>query len=341
MPADRPNPARPATPANPRKVRGGIRLARSAAAYPESWAASRWLRLVQQSADAAVIDEGVQYARLGQTRHLTVEPGGVRATVQGRAPRAYEVTIAVATLAHEQWEGVVATAVDQPVYAARLLAGEFPVALEDALTRRGTPMLPPDAAALRPRCSCADAERRPGGWCKHACCAAVLAAERIAEDAFLVFAMRGMSRDDVLERVRQRRALAGAGAAGVPVYVPHVPGVADELAPPLDTLADRYWDAPRPDTGERPAPELALRPPEVSHPLLRRLGPSPFAAPDGTGRAAASFPIVGLLATCYDLVSEAVIHRDDSEPGAGEESAAEDAAGSGPDPAGRPQSAGG
>lgn len=318
MPADRPNPAHAGPPANPRKVRGGVRLSRSAAAYPESWIASRWLGLVRQAADAAVIDEGVQYARLGQTRRLAIEAGGVLGTVQGRAARAYEVAIGVTTLSDEAWEVVVATAVDQPVYAARLVSGEFPVALEDALTRRGMPMLPSDPSWLRPRCTCADAAGRPGAWCKHACCVAVLAAERLAEDGFLVFAMRGMSRDDLVERVRQRRALAGAGSGGVPVHVPHVAGVSDAPAPALDAQADRFWDAPRPVDVEGPGLELALRPPEVSHPLLRRLGPSPFAAADGTGQAGASFPIVGLLATCYDLISAGVIERVDSASVAGE-----------------------
>jgi hypothetical protein len=42
--------------------------------------------------------------------------------------------------------------------------------------------------------------------------------------------------------------------------------------------------------------DIPLDAPKVSHPLLRRLGQSPF-----TGVAA--FPLVGLLASCYDTIS--------------------------------------
>ena len=39
------------------------------------------------------------------------------------------------------------------------------------------------------------------------------------------------------------------------------------------------------------------------HPLLRRLGPSPFES--------SRFPFVGLLATCYDVISKAALMNDD------------------------------
>lgn len=306
------NPHRPQPPMHPRKVRGGIRFTRPGAAFPESWAATRWLRLVSDAAAEPVVAEGLQYARLGQTRSLSIEAGAVRAVVQGRAPRAYETAIALDAYTHDQWEAVIGAAIDQPVYGARLMSGEFPVALEELLTRRGLPLLPPDAPGLRARCTCAEAAKSPGTWCKHACCAACLVAERLADDAFVLFALRGLPREELTERVRQRRALEGAGLEGVPVYSPHVAGVADAQARPLEDLADRFWDAPRAD-GDAPAHDLPMDPPEVSHPLLRRLGASPFASPDGHGRAPATFPIVGLLATCYDVVSGAVIRREQGD----------------------------
>ncbi|MFM9996483.1 MAG: hypothetical protein ACKVU4_11870 [Phycisphaerales bacterium] len=330
------NPHRPQPPMHPRKVRGGIRFTRPGSAFPESWAATRWLRLMSDAAEEAVAAEGLQYARLGQARAFSIDPGAIRAVVQGRAPRAYETVVAIDAYTHDQWEAILTAGIDQPVYGARLMSGEFPVAFEELLARRGLSLLPPDAAGLKPRCTCADAGKKPGAWCKHACCAAYLVAERLAEDAFLLFALRGLARDELIERLRQRRALEGAGQDGVPVYTPHVAGVADAQARPLEDLADCFWDAPRAD-GDSTALDLPMDPPDVSHPLLRRLGPSPFASPDGHGRAPASFPIVGLLATCYDVVSSAVIRRergDETNPDANpsHESAAEPAGAASDDP---------
>jgi len=45
--------------------------------------------------------------------------------------------------------------------------------------------------------------------------------------------------------------------------------------------------------------------------LLRRLGPSPF--PEGR------FPLIGLMATCYQLIGEAAIREDeDADTGSDE-----------------------
>lgn len=140
-----------------------------------------------------------------------------------------------------------------------------------------------------------------------------LVAERIGQNPLMVLALRGMPEADVVERLRQARALAGmqrtpaAGAApgGGPsgvqtgattVYAPHVP-VVDRANGPLSECVHNFWTAPDPEALAQL--ECPITPPEVSHPLLRRLGPSPFAG--------AKFPMVGLLATCYDVISAGAI----------------------------------
>jgi hypothetical protein len=69
----------------------------------------------------------------------------------------------------------------------------------------------------------------------------------------------------------------------------------------LDACLDRFWEAGL----ELDQVDAPIAPPEVSHPLLRRLGPSPFEQ--------SRFPFVGLLATCYDVISAAAL-RDEDEP---------------------------
>lgn len=86
--------------------------------------------------------------------------------------------------------------------------------------------------------------------------------------------------------------MVGQAAA---VYTPHL-GAESE---PLDSCLDRFWEA----GDELDEVDAPLVPPEVTHPLLRRLGPSPFAK--------SRFPFVGLLATCYDVISRAALMNDD------------------------------
>lgn len=76
----------------------------------------------------------------------------------------------------------------------------------------------------------------------------------------------------------------------MPAYAAHVPGSAEAQGGPLDACIDRFWEA---GAGVDEL-EFALEPPAVSHPLLRRLGASPFRE--------SRFPMVGLLATCYEII---------------------------------------
>jgi uncharacterized Zn finger protein len=154
-----------------------------------------------------------------------------------------------------------------------------------------------------------------------------LVAERLGLDTFLIFALRGMPRENLLDELRQRRAAgqgaragAGGGAAGggagpvgagggaraVPAYLPRLPGLGEVAVASLDEQIESYWAAP---ASVREI-DLTMGPPAVTHPLLRRLGSSPFDASVG-----AKFPLVGLLATCYDVITE---HTLRSASGAGQ-----------------------
>jgi uncharacterized Zn finger protein len=323
-------------PAKPRKVRGGVRLPAGDIAPPSShtaWASQRWLRLIEQAAVGQPLVEGLEYARLGQAKRLEVTPGQVAAAVQGRAERPYTTTIALAPLSAEQWEQVVLAMSEGAIYAAKLLSGELPPNIEDIFGPLGLKLFPTDPSELKVSCNCAQimaaresamsartlgsqsaangaaarsapaaaaetvpaaepAQTTSSAWCKHICCVAYLIAHKLASEPFLMFTLRGMEGHDLLERLRQRRTLAGAAGGNTPVYPQRVPGVSDAPFPSLEESIEKFWDA---GPGLEQI-DLPLSPPPVSHPLLRRLGPSPF-----TG---AQFPLVGLLASCYDVIGE-------------------------------------
>jgi uncharacterized Zn finger protein len=303
------NPGYRPRPIKPRKVRGGVKLSDSAAAFERSWAAQRWIRLVEETAPGDAMVAGLEYANQGQTRALSIESGVVRATIQGTIIAAYKTSLTLPAFSFEDAERAVAAMVDQAVFAAKLLAGELPPAIEDVFKPLGLRLFP-EPGEINPSCTCRD-PRSQRNWCKHACCAAYLVAEHLANDPFVTFTLRGLPRDELLERLRQRRAAAAGGESGSLVYTPRVPGASEFQAPPLEDCIENFWEL---------GPELELmatpiEPPEVSHPLLRRLGPSPFPA----GR----FPLVGLLATCYEVISEAIIRREQEEESNGGSETAE------------------
>lgn len=300
--------------AHPRKVKAGMKLASRSGPVSAAWAAQRWLRLVEDFAAPGAMGEGLIYARTGQTRTLTTIAGGIEASVQGRMPYAYDVRVQLPVLAPEQWAKVIDAMLGEARHLAGLLAGEVPPNIEDLFSPLRLRLFPQELPDLTVSCSCGlcgPGGTAGAGWCKHVACVMSLVAERLGLDTFLIFALRGMPRENLLDELRQRRAAgqgarAGVGAhAGspgapraVPAYLPRLPGLVDVPVPPLEESIECYWTAP---ASVREI-DLTMSPPAVTHPLLRRLGSSPFDASVG-----AKFPLVGLLATCYDVITEHTI----------------------------------
>lgn len=331
--------SKPVLAAKAKKVRGGVKLPEGDVASPQAWVAQRWLRLLEQACEGPNLVAGLEYAREGQTKRWSVTGvgggGKVEAQIQGRSYKPYVTTLLFTPIPHEGWDKVVQAMGENVMYSAKLLAGEMPPSIEDVFSPLGFKLFPTEAAEVRVSCTCGHAmkPRSPGasdapsedgaGWCKHVACLAYLLAHRLATEPFLVFALRGLESHDLLERLRQRRAVVGAALGATPIYQQRVVGVSDVKSPPLEDVVATFWEMGTPDV------DLSLAPPAVSQPLLRRLGPSPWvqsahAVPPGV-QTPTLFPLVGLLASCYETISSDVL-REATEVAAEPTESAEDSA---------------
>lgn len=307
-----PRPAPRPTPMHPRRVRGGVRLSGGIVEGPTLWAAQRWMRVVEIAAAGANLTEGLEYAKLGQTKRVAVTPGRVEAAIQGRADRPYLTQITFGRLTDAEWERVAHAMAEGAMYSAKLLAGELPSNIEDAFGPLNLRLFPSEPAHLTVSCTCADfrtaseAPQQPVAdprWCKHVCCLSHLLAGKLANEALLIFALRGLEGAELLERLRDQRASAAVAPGDrVPVYQQHVPGITDLPVRTLEESIASFWDA----GAALDTLDLPLDRPKLSHPLLRRLGPSPLSD--------APFPLVGLLASCYDVISDEALRRSTGTP---------------------------
>jgi uncharacterized Zn finger protein len=287
-------------PTKPRRVSGGIRLKRKEGEELASVPERRLMRLLELSAGPTAIEEGTEYARLGQTRTLVVEPGLVRAAVQGRRTRSYDVQLRVDAFTPEQWDAIADQLNEQPHIAAEVLGGRLPQDVEQVFEPLGLSLLPASPDAVRVVTTCPDSPEG-GGWSKHACCVVMLLAERIAADPSAAFKLRGLPDGELAERMSHRRLLSAGGANPRPIYQPRVEGASDAALPDDEAMLERFWDSPT----DLDALDLALEPPPVPTPMLRRLGSSPFED--------AKFPLVGLLATCYEVARERLLKEESGE----------------------------
>ncbi len=278
---------------SPRRVRNGIKLRGSDGPHPRSWLAQQWLELGDQLASAEHQLQGREYARAGQTIAIQIGPGRIDAEIQGRAAQPYTTCLRIPVLDDQQWRRVIDAMADEAVYAAKLLARELPPAVRALFTSLGLELLPP-IESIQVECNCPHA-----GPCKHAATLWYLLTDRLDDAPLLIFTLRGLSGDELVERLVQTRAIQSHGQA-----VAHADPVLAEsqlLVPPLHQCLDSFW---------RPGPQLGqlrnMPPPQhAPHALLRRLGQSPLGG---------KFPLVGLLASVYDTVSQAAIRlRDQAE----------------------------
>jgi uncharacterized Zn finger protein len=189
----------------------------------------------------------------------------VTARVQGSRPTPYKIKIDVPVLSDSEWERAIDAMSAQAIFAAKLLAGEMPNEIEDAFKAADVPLFPARGSDLATDCSCPDFANP----CKHIAAVYYLIGEQFDADPFLIFTLRGRSRDQIIEALRKRRAAAtraSADSAGVelPPVEPE-PGLADQL--------DTFWQ-----TGDLSSLTFHVAPPEIEAALLRRLG----AAPAGT-----------------------------------------------------------
>jgi uncharacterized Zn finger protein len=179
--------------AGPRRRRRGFGL---------TWWGEAWVTALEQRArlDPNRLPRGRGYARGGTVGELTVAPGEVRAAVQGRRVRPYQVRVRVRMLEAAEWDRVLDAIAAQIGHAAALLDGELLPEVADDVRSAGTDLLP-GPGELQPRCSCPD-------WadpCKHAAAVCYLVAGALDADPFSLLLLRGRRRDEVLAGLRARR----------------------------------------------------------------------------------------------------------------------------------------
>ncbi|WP_301664587.1 SWIM zinc finger family protein [Methanoculleus frigidifontis] len=186
---------------SPRQVSGGIKARSKRGSIGEAWWSQRFIKALEQVGNAARLQRGKRYARQGQVIGIKVADGAVQAEVQGSSARPYRVTIRLRPLTDAAWNRVFDRMSAQAVYAAELLAGVVPHEIETVFEEAGAHLFPASKNDLETGCTCPDWENP----CKHIAAVYYLLAERFDEDPFLLFALRGRSREEVVAALRERR----------------------------------------------------------------------------------------------------------------------------------------
>lgn len=243
----------------------GIRMKKAGT----TWWGQRWIEALENvlRGDSARLARGRTYARAGRTHDLVVKGGKVTAKVTGSRATPYKITIELTELSAPAWKKAIDGLAKKAQFSAELLAGQMPQAIDEVFVEAGVSLFPKQRADLKTSCSCPDW----GDPCKHVAATHYVLGEALDRDPFLLFELRGRTKDQVLDALRAARGGAGETPAKKAGKSKASPEAATSEVPTvkLGKLKVSEYDKPR-----EPLPTLhfSFDEPVTHGAVLRQLG---------------------------------------------------------------------
>ncbi len=188
------------------------------AAQSDAWWVQQWVDLLNSYRFKKRLERGRNYARQGNILALEFKDAKVHATVQGTANEPYQLSIWIERFTDEDWGFVIDTLSQKALYSAQLLAGEMPDSIEAVFTSNGLNLFPFTLADVKSKCSCPD----PKNPCKHIAAVYYQLGDSFREDPFVLFQLRGRTKEQILEALRQHRRQVANSESTVEEVVPAV-----------------------------------------------------------------------------------------------------------------------
>ena len=258
------------------------------------WWVEQWLGLLDSYRFKKRLERARVYAREGNVLSIDFQSQKVFARVQGTEVEPYQVSIWLENFSDEEWQYVIETMSEKAMFSAKLLAGEMPTNIEKVFTSNGLSLFPFKLDDVRSKCSCPD-KANP---CKHIGAVYYLLGDRFGEDPFVLFQLRGRSKEQIIEALREFRS-RGAGEQGSKGDAP--------ISPPQNTLKiDEFWKYEKPLESSL----VVIAPPPTSETVLDVLGTIPLAK-DGSEKAESKTDpakeVMQYLDSIYKVVSQQAI----------------------------------
>ncbi|MDY6782570.1 MAG: SWIM zinc finger family protein [Cyanobacteriota bacterium] len=165
------------------------------------WWVERWLELLDSYRFKKRLERARKYASDGNVQRIEFQGAKVLAKVKGSEPQPYKVSLSLTPFSDEDWNYTIETLSEKAIFSAQLLAGEMPAKIEEVFTANGLSLFPFTLADIRSHCSCPD-KANP---CKHIGAVYYQLGDRFSEDPFVLFQLRGRTRTQILDALRQLR----------------------------------------------------------------------------------------------------------------------------------------
>ncbi len=171
------------------------------AQFSRTWWGQRFIAALEKIMDSGRLSRGRSYARGGKVKSFGIKDGLISAQVRGSVnpyfgvykEPLYTTTIEFKQISAANWSAAIAYVASKASLISRLMLNEIPDNIDDAFAKLDLHLLPHRKDDFKTNCSCPD-------WsnpCKHIAGVYYLLAAQLDQDPFLLFELRGLSRESL------------------------------------------------------------------------------------------------------------------------------------------------
>jgi len=173
--------------------------------FSRTWWGKQFIAALENITDAGRLSRGRSYARGNKVKSFHLQDGTATALVRGSVnpyfgvytEPTYTTVVEIQPISPSKWNAAIAHIASKASFISKLLLNEIPDNIEDAFTPMGLHLLPNKRADFKTTCSCPDYSNP----CKHIAGVYYLLAAKLDEDPFLLFELRGLSRDKLKQEL--------------------------------------------------------------------------------------------------------------------------------------------
>ncbi len=178
----------------------GIRAQESRAGGGRTWWSRRWVQVLERMGLGGRLGRGKHYAISGQVTSMKLAGPHVEASVVGTRELPYKVTVDFRVPEGEVRERILARIRSEPMLAARLLADDMPMEVEEIFRDAAFDFFPggklaPGKYDMTTECSCPDYANP----CKHVSAVLLILGEEIARRPMTLLELRGIEEEELYE----------------------------------------------------------------------------------------------------------------------------------------------
>lgn len=167
----------------------------------KSWCSTRLIDLFSDTNYSSFLSDCAEYSRRHKILDFLITPGKASAKIQDNGSKLNKVEIVICEFDESVWEEVFGSLVTKAYFIAKLLSGELPQEIEGVFSEIGLDLFP----ATRDKLQIIYNGQPTNNINKHIAAVIYRLAQRLEEDPFCVFLMRGCGREELTTNIRKLR----------------------------------------------------------------------------------------------------------------------------------------